>query len=136
MEQIVWKDEYRMGVEEIDKQHMDFVKLINRFVIVFQNGTHTQVQDRILLELLKYIEYHCVSEENLMLISRYPDRVTQEEEHQALLKTMRYKYDRFKDGNRNGNDMVKYLTNWFLNHTQKEDMKFGKYIKDRGATSE
>ena len=34
MKQMIWKDEYLTGVEEIDLQHKDFVKLINRLNII------------------------------------------------------------------------------------------------------
>jgi hypothetical protein len=60
MQEIVWKDEYCIGIEEIDKQHMDFLKLMNRFNIIFGSGAHIRLQDRILLEILRYTEYQCV----------------------------------------------------------------------------
>jgi hemerythrin len=38
MHQIEWKDDYLTGIEEIDRQHKDFVKLINRLSIVQEYG--------------------------------------------------------------------------------------------------
>ncbi len=129
MEEILWKDEYDIGIEEIDRQHRDFIKLINRFIIIFGSGAHLAVQDRILLELLKYLEYHCVSEENLMIIARYPSIHEQQKEHALLLETLPHKVLSIKSGRINGSEIIKYLFNWFLQHTQHEDRKFVEYLR-------
>jgi hemerythrin len=131
MQEILWKEEYCIGIEEIDKQHMDFIKLINRFNIIFSSGAHIMLQDRILLELSSYIAYHCVSEENLMILSKYPNIGIQQNEHKELITNMRDKCDRLKIGNINGNDIIKYLFSWFLTHTQVLDRKFAEYIREK-----
>jgi hemerythrin len=131
MNEMLWKEDYCIGIEEIDKQHMDFIKLINRFNIIFSSGAHIFLQDRILLELSKYVAYHCVSEENLMIISKYPSMSIHQDEHKSLITTLQDKCDRLKTGNANGSDIIKYLFDWFLQHTQVEDRKFAKYIHER-----
>jgi hemerythrin len=131
---LTWKDEYSIGIEEIDKQHMDFVKLINRFVVLFESGAHLRLQDRILLELHKYAEYHFVSEENLMIIYKYPEMTNHEQEHKVLLKTLQNKVSGLREGSVNGTGLIKYLANWFLQHTQEEDRRFAQYINQRQAT--
>jgi hemerythrin len=134
MTALTWKDEYSIGIEEIDKQHMDFVKLINRFVVLFESGAHLRLQDRILLELHKYAEYHFVSEENLMIIYKYPEITSHEQEHKVLLKTFQNKVSGLREGSVNGTDLIKYLSNWFLQHTQEEDRRFAQHINRRQAT--
>ena len=131
MEPISWKDEYCVGIEEIDKQHMDFLKLINRFMVLFGSGWHIRLQDRILLEILKYAEYHFVSEENLMILYNYTDIVIQEKEHSILIKSLKSKCSGLKEGSVNGNDLIKFLINWFLHHTQEEDRRFARYILEK-----
>jgi hemerythrin len=135
METMAWKDEYCIGIEEIDRQHMDFVRLMNRFVILFESGSHIKLQDRILLEIHKYAEYHFVSEENLMMMYHYPSRDVQEKAHQALLKILQHKCIGLKEGSVNGTDVIKYFLNWFLRHTQEEDRKLAKYINEEKANA-
>jgi hemerythrin len=131
---VIWKDEYCIGIEEIDKQHMDFIKLLNRFIIIFASGAHVSMQDRILLEIFKYFEYHCVSEENLMLISRYSKINTHEQMHNSFIKELRNKLYGIKNGSINGNDIIKYLYNhWFLNHSQTDDRSFAEYLSKKGS---
>jgi hemerythrin len=131
MEPMLWKDEYCIGIEEIDKQHMDFLKLINRYMVLFDSGAHIRLQDRVLLEILKYVEYHLVSEENLMIIYKYTNLANQQEEHDALIKAFKTKCAGMKEGSVNGRDIIRYLISWFLNHTQKEDRKFAEYIMEK-----
>jgi hemerythrin len=131
MEPMSWKNEYCIGIEEIDKQHMDFVKLMNRFMVLFGSGANIRLQDRLLLEILKYAEYHFVSEENLMIIYKYTDISNQEKEHNILINAFKKKCTGLKEGSVNGNDLVQYLINWFLSHTQEEDRKFAKYIFEK-----
>jgi len=130
---VAWNDEYCIGIEEIDRQHIDFIKLLNRFNIVFCSGSHIYLQDRILLEISKYFEYHSVSEENLMIISGYPDMEAHKHAHDIFNKALEGKRYAIKNGSINGSDIIKHLYNhWFLHHTQKEDRLFAEYISKKG----
>lgn len=131
MEPVLWKDKYCIGIEEIDKQHMDFVKLINRFMVLFGSGGHINLQDRVLLEILKYAEYHFVSEENIMIFYNYPDHATQKEAHDVLVRLLKRKSFGLKMGSVNGSDLIRFLINWFMHHTQEEDRKLAQYILDK-----
>lgn len=136
MEPIIWKDEYCIGIEEIDKQHMDFVKLINRFMVLYDSGGHIKLQDRLLLEILRYAEYHFVSEENIMIFYNYYDISIQQKEHVALVRTLKSKISGLKEGSVNGNHLIQFLIKWFMHHTQEEDRKIAQYILDRGSDGE
>ncbi len=85
MTEIVWRDAYTVGVEEIDRQHQDFVKLIRRLQILQEKGNPKHLVIRFIRELGAYAEYHFVSEENIMYLIRYPDLQHQESEHSKLL---------------------------------------------------
>ena len=130
MEEITWEDRYCIGIDEIDKQHMDFIKLLNRIIIISRTGGHVRLQDRLLLEMLKYAEYHFVSEENIMMLYRYPDIGIQKETHKILLETFQRKCSEERSGSININDLIKYMLNWFMDHTQDKDRKMAEYIKE------
>lgn len=85
MHQIIWKDEYETGVEEIDRQHKEFVKLINRLNIMHDAGNHSGYALRLMNEVGKYADYHFTSEENLMDLTKYPHLETQQKAHKDLL---------------------------------------------------
>lgn len=130
MEEIVWEDRYYIGIVEVDKQHFDFIKLLNRIIILSKSSGHIKLLDRILLEMIKYAEYHVISEENMMIIYRYPSLGDQKKEHRILLKNLHDKYADVISSNLNINDLIKYLAKWFIEHTQNADRKFAKYIQE------
>lgn len=64
MSEFGWKEIYSVGVEEIDQQHKDFLKLINRLNILQGKGDPPLLISRYLRELGAYAAYHFASEEN------------------------------------------------------------------------
>jgi hemerythrin-like metal-binding protein len=128
MKELIWDDKYAIGVEEIDRQHMEFIKLLRRFNIGIQKAIPVAVQLRILQELVKYADYHFTSEENIMIFTKYPHLVTQQSEHSKLLSSLDRRVDGYKRAPENGEQFSDFLYDWFVNHTQIEDRKIADYI--------
>jgi len=137
MKEIVWDESYEIGVEEIDRQHMDFVKLLRRFNIGGHAPNNLPLQLRILQEMLKYAKYHFCSEENIMFFTKYPALAIQEKEHAELLRSLLRSIDKYRLGRLNGEALSEFLYDWFINHTQTEDRKIAAHIaqlkKDAGS---
>lgn len=137
MKELVWDESYEIGIEEIDRQHSDFVKLLRRFNIG-DHAPHTlPLQLRILQEILKYAEYHFCSEENIMVFTKYPALAIQEREHTMLLRSLQRSIDKYRLGRLKGEELSEFLYDWFINHTQTEDRKIAAHIaqskKDAGS---
>jgi hemerythrin len=128
MHQIEWKDDYLTGIEEIDRQHKDFVKLINRLGIVQEYGNKKAVAVRLLSELGKYAEYHFVSEENIMFLTKYPALERQQQAHAALLDEYSKRTQNFLNDKGTIEDVIRFLEGWFVRHTVEEDKKIGYHI--------
>jgi hemerythrin len=132
MKQLVWDQTFEIGVQEIDLQHKEFIKLLRRFNLGFQNEVPLTMQLRILEELIKYAEYHFCSEENIMLITRYPGVGAQQAEHGKLLVALTRKVEGYKRSPGSGEQLADFLYHWFVSHTQVEDRKFAAHL---GAAS-
>lgn len=128
MEAIVWKDEYLVGVREIDRQHQDLVKLINRLLIIHRTGDAPLLVKRLLLEIVKFAEYHFISEENIMIITRYPGFDQQHAEHEHIIAELQKRIDDFVHGHETVDGLLTYLVTWFIGHTTKEDKRIGVHI--------
>ena len=128
MHQIEWKDDYLTGIEEIDSQHKDFVKLINRLGIVQEYGNKKAIAIRLLTELGKYVEYHFVSEENIMFLTKYPALERQQQAHAALLDEYSKRMQNFLNDKGTVEDVIRFLEGWFARHTIEEDKKVGYHI--------
>jgi len=128
MRQIIWKDEYLTGVEEIDRQHKEFVKLINRLNIIHDCGNYSGYALRLLNEVGKYADYHFTSEENLMIITKYPQLESQEKAHKDLLIRYRQLVESYKSQNAGIDDIIHFLEVWFTGHTVQVDKKIGEFL--------
>lgn len=137
MTMMVWDDECLVGVEEIDSQHKDFVRLVQRLQIVDQNKGPRLWKSRLLLELTKYLEYHFASEENLMLMAQYPQLEWHQFDHQRLVRVMGAKAKAFEDGEATIDSIVKVFEEWFCRHTREVDKPaaehIGKVARDKGC---
>ena len=130
MHQIEWKDEYLTDVDEIDLQHKSFVKLINRLNIVHDFNNEKAIAIRILSEIEKYAQYHFISEENIMFLTRYPAIDRQQQAHAALLDEFIHRVQSYMNDKGTIEDIIIFLEAWFVRHTVEEDKKIGTYIKD------
>jgi hemerythrin len=130
--EIGWREEYSVGVEEIDRQHQDFIKLIRRLKILQQKGNPKHLVIRILRELGAYAAYHFVSEENFMFLTRYPDLKIQEIEHARLQTTLIEKVAQYESNRFPLEKLVIFLEDWFIKHTSEEDKKIGIHINALG----
>jgi hemerythrin len=129
MLEIVWKESYSVGVEEIDRQHQDFIKLIRRLQILQEKNNPKHLVVRYLRELGAYAAYHFVSEENIMFLTKYPDQKKQETEHNKLLDQFKDKVSRVEAGELPLKSMIRFLEDWFLTHTGEEDKKIGGHLQ-------
>ena len=128
MVMIEWNNSYSVGVEQIDLQHKAFLALITRLSILQERGTPRAMTQRMLLELLKYTEYHFVSEENLMMLTECPLLSRQQDEHARLLDTMAQRCKAFEEEEETLDSILKFLVRWFTTHTADLDKAAGFYI--------
>ncbi|MCU0580434.1 MAG: hemerythrin family protein [Desulfobacterota bacterium] len=132
MTEIVWRDAYAVGVEEIDRQHQDFVKLIRRLQILQEKGNPKHLVIRLIRELGAYAQYHFVSEENIMYLIRYPGLQRQESEHSRLLESFQEKVKSYEGGRVSLEGLIQFLIDWFVSHSTEEDQKIGSHIQQSG----
>ncbi len=124
----IWDSRYSVGIEEIDNQHKDFFRLINRLQMTAANEASRPFALRLAHELYHYAAYHFLSEENLMIAFHYPDLPDQQQAHQKLLKTLN---TRISDLEKDRADLLAFnafISDWLKNHTLSMDKKIGEYI--------
>mgnify|MGYP000580865005 CR=1 FL=1 len=120
-----WKPAYNTGCLQIDRQHKDFLQIINRLSQAdddrpdFLAGLHE--------ELRHYVAFHFTSEENLMVLHRYPDLERHRLEHRILLKDLASRIE----GDRGR--LVLFLVKWFVNHSTEEDRALARHMAGREA---
>ena len=90
MEPIQWSEKFSVGVEELDQQHQQIIKMLNRLIST-RGTTDTRsetISDK-LLAMTRYAQKHFKAEENLLKAYGYPGLEEQREEHRAYrIKTV------------------------------------------------
>lgn len=125
---LTWSQKYELGHERIDFEHRIFVSLIAAVEDEFAGDNARPRLQRLLNEVLKYAEFHFVSEENMMEDVGYPDLAAHRDAHRALLSTLRDRANEFAGGRLEVPALVDFLFHWFALHTTQEDRKVVSFI--------
>jgi hemerythrin len=131
MQPIEWKEEYSVGVPELDKQHKGLIELINRLA---EEGHRSSVVIKTLDALSLYAREHFSAEEALLRACGDPNLEEHEREHRAFeewLDAIKQIYrfsttlDPFVD------TINSFLRNWLINHILKTDMAYKPLVTGR-----
>ena len=124
MSLIEWKDEFSVGVTEVDLEHRDLIDLINDLHAVMGAGaTQDKVVDT-LGEIYTQISAHFALEEKFMRNSKYPAYPSHKEDHEILLDQLRDIMDRIEDdGSFDEERLSAELEKWFSDHFRTHDSK-------------
>ncbi len=125
---VSWKESYSVGNEQIDQEHMVFIKIIGRVhEAVIQRKSMDDIK-RIMCELEKYALFHFVSEENIMIDSAFPDVAEHKKEHEKLLNTLDDKCKEIISGEEQPTTLISFLIDWFVLHTTSQDLELAKHL--------
>ena len=125
---INWNDEYMIGIEEFDVQHMELTLLINDLLIASQKG---HPQENILKQMemvIKYAKWHFNSEEGLMKIFQYPKLPVHKEEHQQLLIRVEEEMDWMSENILAPDKIFKFFNACFRDHITGSDVHMADFI--------
>lgn len=125
---IKWKDEYLIGIEEIDKQHEELFSITNRAYDLLKNEFTLDKYDKIIAiinELKDYTVFHFKTEEEYMLKIKYKRYLSQKVAHDEFvqkinnvnLKELDIKQDKYLA------DILEFIVEWISNHILVSDKK-------------
>ncbi|MCG8452298.1 MAG: bacteriohemerythrin [Spirochaetales bacterium] len=133
---MVWDNDYSVGVKEIDEQHKQLFKLIERFktAISDENLDIWEEMRRILIFLVKYASYHFEAEEALMQRIHYPQLDAHKVMHATLIGRLREVLERLKaQKSYKPIEFYYLLMNWLTDHILAEDSKIGNHYSAMGG---
>ncbi|NPV91338.1 MAG: hemerythrin family protein [Firmicutes bacterium] len=125
---IKWKEEYKVGVEEIDKQHQKLFEIANRAFQLFKNDLLLDKYDQIICvleELKDYTVYHFKYEEDYMTSIGYKKFLSHKVEHNDFIEKINNvdlnKVD--EDQSRYLMDILNFVVKWIEVHILDRDKK-------------
>jgi hemerythrin-like metal-binding protein len=73
MEPVQWSERFSVGVRELDEQHQQLIKLLNRLIATQGTiNTHSETISDVLMAIPRYAQVHFKAEERLMEEYGYP----------------------------------------------------------------
>ncbi|MGC2112439.1 MAG: bacteriohemerythrin [Candidatus Korobacteraceae bacterium] len=131
---IVWSDDFRFGIEEIDTQHQQLFSLINELHDAMAHGKGKSITAEVLDALVSYTVKHFSTEELLMQAHRYAGLWEHRASHQKFTATVVQFQKAYKDGSATLNiDIMEFLRQWLVTHIQGTDRKYVPILKDASA---
>jgi hemerythrin len=124
-----WDSKFEIGHERIDFEHRIFLGLIRDLSAEVEKDVDSERIGRILREIVKYAEFHFVSEENIMTDISYPDLVEHRCHHEMLLAQLADRIQGYRVTRELPDAIVSFLFQWFALHTSQEDKKIAQFVK-------
>ena len=130
-----WKDSYSVDILSIDNDHQGLLKIINQLFEAMSHGKASDLISEYIIQLLNYTKTHFEREEYYFSTTNYPDTFEHKLQHQFFIE----KIQEFKTQLENGDkkisiELIKFLSDWLINHIIISDKKYMVHLKNNGAS--
>jgi len=127
---VEWYDSYAIGIDHVDEQHKTMVRMIARLQDSLSAGNDLPEIGRALRFLVDYTQTHFKDEEDVMLAVGFDEYDHHKELHKKLVDDIVSILTDLKRGKKiDMFSLIDFLTEWLVNHIQKEDKKIGRFIE-------
>ncbi|QJB56679.1 bacteriohemerythrin [Pseudodesulfovibrio sp. zrk46] len=134
MPKIQWNKELSVGVNEIDDQHKELIKIANLLLETVEGPPDRNMVDSAIKQLREYTVFHFNSEEALMTEVRYPERGEHHAQHRKLKNDVKqFQRDMYEQQIPEPAVVLAFLRSWLLNHILTFDRKLAQFINDQKA---
>ena len=131
---ISWKDDYSVGIAEIDRQHHKLIDLINQLNDAMSNGKGKEILGKILSDLINYTHSHFKMEEKLFDKYGYPDAEEHKIKHKKMTDKVLDLQEQFQQKKITITfEVMDFLQNWLDKHILGTDKKYGPYLNSKGV---
>jgi len=134
---IEWTSNLATGVTEIDDQHKEIFKRVNRLSEACSEGKGREEVLKLLLFLEDYVKEHFAAEEKQQVRSGYPGYAQHKSQHTRFIADIARLATAFRTEGATLSLVImtnKTLTAWLVQHISKTDMELAAYLKDQENT--
>lgn len=127
---IIWKQDYELGINEIDDQHKVLVELINRLYDAFIKKEQNSEVIKVISELYNYTDTHFKTEEKYFWRFQYENTEKHIAEHKKFIDAINsFREQVEEDPGRFVFAIIKFLQDWILNHIMISDKEYVQCFK-------
>jgi hemerythrin len=121
---IEWKDEFNLGIEEVDSEHRVLVELINALHEAMLAGAGRSDVVEGISQIYAIVSGHFEREEAFMRETRYLAYAEHKEDHEVLLDDLREILEQVRSGGGYAEDRLSAdLQYWFSDHFRTHDAR-------------
>lgn len=126
-----WRDEFSLGIPEVDHEHRELVRAINSVHQVLDESPSSAEASSALGEIHAQISAHFALEEKNMQARRYPAYAEHKRDHEALLDEIREIMDECERDLPYGREAFSAkLNSWFETHFRTHDARLHRFLLD------
>jgi len=130
---IEFGDDLLTHIEEMDKQHMRLVALLNNVYKLLKEGKREEALKLFKKELLSYVEHHLSEEERFMEKIGYPELDKHKKTHDTFRREIYNLSPYIESGDPKAfRQALSYAWGWLYTHIAKTDKKYAIYAKEKG----
>lgn len=134
---LVWEQEYKIGNEEMDAQHLILFALLNQLTANIDSDRAGDCLHDVMNALGAYIDYHFAHEEALMKAWEYPGL----DEHSALHVQFVAEVKRLQsmvqgtDAHKAAIRVRAFVLDWLLGHILGTDVEYARFIAAKSGAA-
>jgi hemerythrin len=128
---VEWDSRYLVGIQLIDDQHRELLKLINSsYLGCIKDDEGAKNHFRLTVPgLINYIKYHFSTEEQLLDRIKYPDSAAHKRQHNEFIRNIAERAESFEKGRTvSPKGYIRYIRDWMVTHITLIDKKYATYI--------
>lgn len=142
---MIWRDEYKIGVELVDEQHQELFKRLGDFIQTVRSDKEKSEKkeevEKTLNFMGEYVVTHFDAEEALQKKYNYPDYENHHQIHEDFKAEVAEFQKEYKENEYDEDFVLEFsgrLLTWLINHVASTDQDIGKHInsvKEKGEES-
>ena len=133
MSLIVWNEQLMVGVDIIDRQHQELVRMANELSDAMKSGHGRDVLEKLFSGLAAYTVTHFATEERLMQTHHYPGASDHRRQHDELKHSVADLTAKAKAGKLSVTlETMGFLRDWLSHHIKQTDREFAQFLIGKG----
>ena len=129
MNLVEWRNEFKIGIEEVDFEHQELIELINDSYKEAKKEGSTMALIEYLGEIFAKISAHFALEEKEMRELKYDQYEDHKQDHEQLLDDIRDIMDEYENiSTLDEKEFGQRLTDWFVNHFSTKDARLHRFL--------
>ena len=134
---LAWNERLMTGIESMDSQHQQWIRLINTLHETLQQGKDSDIAYQTLNGMIDYTKTHFRDEEQLLFEYDCPDYLSHKKLHDDFIAELNnLQYQLLNHQHRDWlftMKVIKLLSDWLANHIRFSDQKYAAFLKEKGV---